>query len=272
MKKIRKIITTTILFILFLALSIYNIKYINPYDFTVREETIKSNKIDSNTNNLIVAYFSDIHYGSFINETHLETIKEKINKFNPDIIIFGGDLFDNSISGDQQSKLCDFLRSLDAKYGKYAVLGDKDLEYLEQSKSILSDTDFRLLDNANEKIYINGSYINIVGLSTNYDINNAFDGVNPNNFTFAISHYPDVVALSDTTKTDYMLSGHSLNGQVYIPLINLFYRPDGAKNYYHGKYKVDNVTLDITGGIGTIKNDIRMFADAEVVIYKLVKN
>lgn len=271
-KKFKRIIISIISIIIFIGLTVYNVKYINPYDFTVRKETIKSSKIDDNTNDLIVAYFSDIHYGTYINEKHLETIKAKINKFKPDIIIFGGDLFDEAISGGQQSTLSEFLRSLDAKYGKYAVLGDKDEEYKEQVKSILSDTDFRLLDNANEKIYVNGSYINIVGLSINYNISNAFDGVNPNNFTICVSHYPDVAALADTSKTDYMLAGHSLNGQVYIPLINLFYRPTGANDYYHGKYKIDNKTLDITGGIGTIKNDIRMFADAEVVIYKLIKN
>lgn len=271
-KKAKKIIISLVSIIIFIVLTFYNVKYINPFDFVVREETIKSSKIDENTNDLIIAYFSDIHYGTYINEEHLETIKSKINKFKPDIIIFGGDLFDEAISGGQQSTLSEFLRSLDAKYGKYAVLGDKDEEYKEQVKSILGDTDFRLLDNANEKIYVNGSYINIVGLSINYNVSNAFDGVNPNNFTICVSHYPDVAALADTAKTDYILAGHSLNGQVYIPLINLFYRTNGAYDYYHGKYKIDNITLDITGGIGTIKNDIRMFADAEVVIYKLIKN
>ncbi len=271
-KKTKRILISLISIIIFIALSFYNIKYINPYDFVVREESIKSSKIDDNSNNLIVAYFSDIHYGSYINEEHLEILKTKLNKFKPDIIIFGGDLFDEAISGGQQSTLSEFLRSLDAKYGKYAVLGDKDEEYIEQVKSILNDTDFRLLDNSNEKIYVKGSYINLVGLSINYDISNAFEGVNPNNFTICVSHYPDIAALADTSKTDYILAGHSLNGQVYIPLINLFYRPNGAIDYYHGKYKIDNITLDITGGIGTIKNDIRMFADAEVVIYKLIKN
>ena len=69
-----------------------------------------------------------------------------------------------------------------------------------------------------------------------------------------------------------MLSGHSLGGQVYIPLINLFYRPEGAINYYHGKYNNGNTILDITNGIGTINKNIRLFADAEIVTYKLKSN
>lgn len=272
MNKKTKRITLIILSILILVgLTIYNITYVNPYDFTVRKETIKSSKIDDNTNGLIIAYFSDIHYGTFINEKHLETIEEKINKFDPDIIIFGGDLFDSALNGNDQSKLSDFLRSLEAKYGKYAILGDKDNEYIEQVKSILTDTDFRILDNQNEKIYVNGSYINLVGLNTNADVTSAYDGVNPSNFTFAISHYPDNLDKVDFTKTDYMLAGHSLNGQVYIPLFNLFYRPKGAENYYHNKYTVNDTRLDITSGIGMIENSIRMFADAEIVIYKLTK-
>lgn len=257
--------------IVVISLSIYNIKYINPYDFTVRKETIKSAKIDDYTDGLIVAYFSDIHYGTFINQDHLNTIEEKINKFDPDIIIFGGDLFDKALNGSEQSQLSNFLRSLNAKYGKYAVLGDIDNEYNQQARSILADTDFRLLDNQSEKIYVNGSYINLVGFSTNADANSAFDGINGNDFTFVISHYPDNLDLVDDTKTDYMLAAHSLNGQVYLPLINLFYRPLGALNYYHGKYSLNDKTLDITGGVGMIKNSIRLFADAEIVIYKLAK-
>ena len=270
-KKLKKILSIILLTITGLLLTIYNIKYINPYDFTVREEIIKSKKIDDNIDGTIIIFFSDLHYGTFINEKHLEIIEEKINKFNPDIIIFGGDLFDFALDGQKQTELSDFLRSLNAKYGKYALLGDLDNEYNKQAESILSNSLFEILDNQNEKIYINGSYINLVGLALNSNSTKALEGLDKNNFTFAISHYPDNFENFDSSNIDYMLAGHSLNGQVYIPLLNYFYRPLGAKRYYHKKYSINNKTLDITGGIGMQNKSIRLFADAEIVVYKLSK-
>lgn len=276
MKKTWKIIIRVLLCIIFILLCAYNITYINTTDIRLREETIKSSKVDANIDGLTIIYFSDLHYDTYTNSVDLSLIKEKIDNVNPDIIIFGGDLIDKAINGNTQSELTNFLRDLNGKYGKYAVLGDKDHELLEQTTSILNEGDFRILTNTNQRIYINGSFIELVGIDSyikgSPDVTSAYEGTNATYYTFAISHCPDIFDSLDLSKTDYVLSGHSLGGQVYIPLINLFYRPSGAMNYYHGKYKTNGVTLDISNGIGTIENDIRMLADAEIVVYKLKSN
>ena len=271
--KTKKIILTIITCLALITLTVYNATKINPKDFTIRKETIVSNKITNDIDNFLIVYFSDLHYKTFIEDEDLETIKTKINSFDPDIVIFGGDLFDNALAGTDLATLNNFLRNIDAKYGKYAVFGDIDNSYHEQINTIFNETGFEVLNNSNEKIYINGSFINLVGINClSPDINLALEGINQNYYTFFISHYPDLISDIDKTKIDYMLSGHSLGGQVYIPLINLFYRPEGALNYYHGKYKNENMTLDITNGIGTINKNIRLFADAEIVVYKLKSN
>ncbi len=270
MPKIKKIIILLLTCIGILLITIYNAKYVNTKDITVRKETLSSDKIDKNLDDLLICYFSDLHYGNYLDDSDLDNIAAKINEFNPDIIIFGGDLIDNPISGDKQTKLNNFLRSLNSKYGKYAILGDKDNEYLSQVTTIYNECDFRLLDNAFERIYVDGSYINIVGINCNNpNYTSAYEGQNAIYYTIAITHYPDLADNLTSANTDYILSGHSLGGGVYIPLINLFNRPTGAMNYYKGKNTVNSMTLDISNGLGTIKNDARLFADAEIVIYKL---
>ena len=275
MSKTKKIIILILAILICIGLTIYNAIFINTKDITVRKETITSNKIDSNIDGLIIAYFSDLHYGTFLDDEDLDNIENKINNFSPDIVIFGGDLFDEALDGEKTAKLENFLRNINAKYGKYAVLGDKDNNYYDQVNSIYNECDFRLLNNTNEKIYLNGSYINLVGVDSsvngNPNVSSAYDGINSTHYTVAITHCPDETNSLTSSLTDYILAGHSLGGQVYIPLINLFYRPSGATSYYHGKDDVDGVTLDITNGLGTIENDIRLNADAEIVIYKLKK-
>lgn len=276
MKKTWKIIIRILLVILFILLCVYNVTVVNTKDITVRKETIKSGKIDSNIDGLLVAYFADLHYGTYTNIDDVQVIVNKLEDIKPDIIIFGGDLIDKAIDGNSQSELTSLLKSLNAKYGKYAVLGDKDHYLSEQVTSILEESDFRILTNANQRIYVDNSFIELVGIDSSVmgspDVSTAYDGSNASYYTFVISHCPDIFDSLDLSKIDYVLCGHSLGGQVYFPLINFFYRPSGALNYYHGKYKSNNVTLDITSGVGTIENDIRMFADAEIVIYKLKSN
>ncbi len=270
MSKIKKIILILLISLITLLVTIYNAKYVNTKDIIARKETLTSDKIDNNLNNLLICYFTDLHYGTYLDDEDLDNIAEKINEFNPDLIIFGGDLIDNAISGSKQTKLNNFLRSLNSKYGKYAVLGDKDNEYLSQVKTIYNECDFRLLDNAFERIYVNGSYINIVGINCNSpNLTSAYDGQNSIYYTIAISHYPDISDDLTSANTDYILAGHSLGGGVYLPLINLFNRPSGAMNHYKGKSTVNSMTLDISSGLGTTKNDARLLADAEIVIYKL---
>ena len=66
-----------------------------------------------------------------------------------------------------------------------------------------------------------------------------------------------------------MLSGHSLGGQIYLPIISLFTRNEGCKKYYTGKITKNGKTLDITNGVGRIHNNARFLADSEIVLYRL---
>ena len=264
---------TLLSILIVLALLLINAFMINPHQIQVREEVIKSTKIDDKADGLLIAFFSDLHYGHNFKEDDLDKLVSKMNAFSPDIIIFGGDLLSDMESGDLEV-LKEGLGSLKAGYGKYAVLGDKDV-LNAQSEDILRETNFTILQNKNEKIYVDGAFINIVGVdpSVNGDPDTviAYEGVNPVYYTFAVSHCPDIASTLQLDKTDYILSGHSLGGPVYLPVINYFYRPLGAEKWFHGKNWVSGTKLDISNGAGTINKDIRLFADAEIVLYKLKK-
>ena len=267
MKRKKTYIITGIICVLILALILISAFTVNSHIIKVREETLKSEKIDKNLDGLIIAYFSDLNYGNNLTEKDIEVVKTNINKFNPDLIIFGGDLISNKCN--DTSALVDFLDELDASIGKYAVLGEQDVNN-ENLLDIYKQANFNIINN-NETIFYNYSYINLVGIKPTLDENilNYIDGVNSNYYTIAISHYPDLAKQLKDTDVDYILSGHSLGGQIYIPLINYLYRPIGAKTYLKGKHQITNATLDISNGLGTIDKDVRLFAKPEVVIYKL---
>ena len=84
-----------------------------------------------------------------------------------------------------------------------------------------------------------------------------------------LCHTPDTVNEVPKDLTDYFLAGHSLGGQANF-IFTSFYEPAYATQYLRGKHLIDNTfTLDITNGTGTVNQDVRLFAPAEVVVYTL---
>ena len=264
----RKTLWIILTILITIGLLIYNAIVINPQEVKVREVNIKTNKISKDNEGLIIAYFSDTHYGEFTNKELLEKAIDNINAYEADIVIFGGDLYDGSISPGDKNYLKDLFKSINAKIGKYAISGENDRHNLD-IQELLKNADFRLIDNQISKVYINkNEYINLIGVDEN-NIDTIFENNNSSIFNLVITHYPDNFDKLNKNNCDYVIAGHSLGGQLYIPIINYFYRPDGAKNYYHGIYNKDGLSLDITNGIGMKENKVRLFADSEVVIYRL---
>lgn len=271
MKNKKYLVICIITAVIIIALLLINALVVNPHQLKVREERIKTS--ENNLDSFLIAYFADLHYGKNFKEKDLDGLVNKLNDIKPDILIFGGDLL-SDIEIEDIEYLKEGLSSLYAKYGKFAVLGDEDF-INNEAINILKDCDFTILDNKNEKIYVNGSFINVVGIDPivngNPNIEIAYEGVNHDYYTIVVSHCPDIASSLQFDKTNLILSAHTLGGPVYIPLINYFYRPSGAKVYYKGKNNVKGVTLDITNGVGTKNKDIRLFADAEIVLYKFTK-
>lgn len=256
----------------------YNATQINTKQITVRQEILRSQKIDEDTDGLLIAYFSDLYYGSFIDHEYIDSMANKLNSYHPDLIIFGGDMFESSIANKLVQEDIDYLvhtfKSLNAPLGKFAILGDQDTLNTGVLENIYNQSDFEILSNSNKKIGIDkNSFINIVGInplvSGNPDPALSFTGVNSSAYTLVVSHCPDIFDDLSSYEFDYMLAGHSLGGQIYIPLISLFTRNEGCKKYYTGKITKYGKTMDITNGVGRINNDARFLADAQIVLYTL---
>lgn len=250
----------------------FNVTVINTSTFKVRKETIISDKIDKDLNGLILTYFSDLHYKNESDNKYLEKIVNKINELDSDIVIFGGDLIDSlnkdSISQTSIDILTESFSKINSTYGKYYVLGDCDLDANNTAIKILTNSSFKQIDNNTASVYIDtNSFINLVGINDNTSL---FNEINTAGYTFAISHYPDTFNSIVGYDFDYMLAGHSHGGQIYLPLINKYTRLPGYQLYIKGKTKQNNKTLDITNGLGTTKNNARLFADAEIVVYRLL--
>ena len=256
-------------------LTVYNAREVNTKQLKIREETIPSEKIKDDQNGFLIAYFSDVCYGSYIDEEILQKAGSIIDSYAPDLIIFGGDLLDQSemdVAPETVNMLKEFLSGLDAPFGKFAVMGDRDCNNEDILQEIYDASEFMLLRNESRMIGSDkDDLIVIAGIDPFVQEKPPYTQLlaDDQHFSIVVTHYPDLFLELERCRFDLCLAGHSLGGQIYLPIINLFQREYGCQKYYHGRSKKDGHILDITNGIGRRKTDARLWADAEIVFYNL---
>lgn len=267
-----------IFIIIFYAFFIY-IKYVSTGSIIVKETRITNSTIPSSFNGIKIIHFSDVHYGSNIDINKTKELIEIINKRNPDLVLFSGDLISNNYELDnkEQEALIKELKKINANLGKYAVMGDEDKD---NCATIINQSGFTLLNNSYELIYnknddaiiINGldSYLN-----NNYDIDKSFayfdsETANANIFTISLFHEPDLTDnILNKHKSNLLLAGHSHNGNIRIPYIGSIFKKEGAKKYDQEFYKISGSNLYVSSGIGTQGDGIRLFCKPSVNFFRI---
>ena len=261
-----------IILISFIILLLVYSRFIGTSGIKVKEYKIVNNYITEEYHGLKIVQISDIHYGSTINEKKLKKLVDEINKLNPDIVTFTGDLIDERMEYDKDI-LINNLSNINAKLGKYAINGNHDIA-IDDFNEIIEKSGFKNLNNTYELIYNSNNSIIISGINSNIqdttdlniktkDFNEFISSVAEENkpiYSILLIHEPDYIDNLDLSNYDLILAGHSHGGQVKIPLIGKIYTPPGARKYYKEYYKVQNSDLYISNGIGTSTLKFRLFS------------
>ena len=251
---------------------------VEPKLLKVTEYTLVNEKLPESFNGLKIVQFSDIHFGVSTGEKEMNQVIDKINYLKPDILVFTGDLFDDSINltTSDMEYLTSALSKLNANIVKLAVKGDED--YLDENSftDIFTKANFKILESENMPIYYESDtpiYISCISSITKnkYDLTNAFKKENTNNLQIFLVHEP-VIFDDVQNETDFVLSGHSLGGLIRLPFINGVYKESNTGDYQKGIYKQKNSTLIVNGGIGTQKISARFNNIPEINLYRLYNN
>lgn len=276
MKKILYFILGSLVFIFIVLL--YS-RFIGTTSLNINEIVINTN-IEESYDGLKIIHFTDLHYKKIITEDRVKRLIKEINRTNPDLILFTGDLLDNlyEMTNTDTNFLIKEFSKLEAKYGKYAILGDQDYKEKEIVTNIYIQSDFIILNNTSTIIYNeNNDKINLVGMGSYLENDFNIDNLNitdNNLYKIILIHEPDMI---DKIKERYpdpslILAGHSINGSVNIPGIKKVLLPDGAIKYYDTYYKLDNTDIYISNGIGVNNLNFRLFNTPSFNLYRLNKN
>lgn len=242
----------------------------------IQKEIITAQHIPPSFHNFKIVQFSDTHLGFHYSVKQLSHLIETINRQNPDLLVFTGDLVDKPNSYQHFSQLEEKLSLLHAPFGKYWIYGNHDHGGYgtEIIKEVMSNSGFTLLQNSHTVIEKDLDRIILAGIDDlmlgKPDIDTALIQVNPDLFTMLLVHEPDFADITANYPVDVQLSGHSHGGQVRLPFIGHVYTPLYAERYVQGKYRIhDSFTLFVNSGIGTTRLPYRFLCRPEIHVFSL---
>ena len=205
-----------------------------------------------------------------------KSIANKLNKENPEAIIFTGDTISRR---NNLPVLKEFLDLLDSKTLKIVILGNK--EY----SSKMSITDFtQLFKEYNGHVLVNENYrftknnrtVNLLGIDDlmggNPDYRKAITNIDKDLETIVLNHCPeyrdsiDRINEQEKVNIKLILSGHTHGGQITF-FGNELYKPGGSGRYLRGWYENDQSLMYVSKGVGTTILPIRFGARAEATIF-----
>ena len=247
-----------------------------PAIITVTDAELAFDNLPDPAEGLRIAHFTDTHFGFDYTVGRFEKAVQKMNEFSPHIVVFTGDLFEEYMKYESDGPgIIEALSSINAVYGKYAVLGNHDYGREAQAHSIetLEAGGFTVL--LNESIELERFGIAVTGVDEilfgkggDYD----FDRLPEDRFNIVLCHEPDIFKDLAASNVDLMLAGHTHGGQIRVPGIGEIILPAMGKLYPMGEYSLENARgsqLFVSRGLGTSTLPLRLFCPPEVALLTL---
>ena len=170
-----------------------------------------------------IIQLSDIHIGGLIDKKFINSLVNKVNLLNADIVVITGDLVDTKLEFAKAA--LDELKNLQSKFGTYFIVGNH--EYFHGVQPIIdyvNSLGIKTLENENvyigskdEGFYLCGVYDRFGNRYGSYkpDITKALENTT-NHPTVLLAHQPKFVdEIENTAGIDLVLCGHTHGGQIF---------------------------------------------------------
>lgn len=244
--------------------------YINNLTPRVEKIEIKLDKPLKGTTTIVAV--SDLHLGYGTGKEKLKKFVKMINEENPDLIIIGGDLIDNSLVPLYNEKMDEELRELRAPMGIYMAPGNHEyISGIEESFRFLERTPIRML--ADSVVTLpNGlqlilrddkhrdrdskSYSSLEYLMAKVDKGRA---------SFLVEHQPIQLSQIDEKEIDIVFCGHTHHGQIWPGNI----ATDIIFEQSHGYRKWNHSHIVVSSGLSLWGPPIRIGTKSDMIVFKV---
>lgn len=240
-----------------------------------------------------IIHISDIHSGSFTDKEAVMKGVQKILHEKPDIILFTGDLVNNT--APEMEDYMDVFDKLKAPMGVYSTLGNHDYgdyvqwdspeqkaQNLERLKQVHGELGWRLLMNEHVVLEKEGQQIALLGIENwsakarfpKYgDLQKAYAGSADYAFKILMSHDPShwrAEVMEKYPDIDLMLAGHTHGMQFGVEIPGLKWSPvQYVYNEWAGLYEKGRQKLYVNRGFGFIGYPGRVGILPEITLIEL---
>ena len=269
--------------------------YKGKYNFKVLKYNLEFDDLPDAFDGYRITQISDIHSGSFDNRKMIEYGVSLINKQKSDTILFTGDMVNNKT--EEMKPWADLFATLEAKDGKYAVLGNHDYgdyipweteelksQNLQDLKDLQKKMGFDLLLNEHRYLAKGNDKIALVGVE-NWgkggfkkagDLQKAVSQISDTDFKILMSHDPshwELEVVPDKKHFHLTLSGHTHGMQFGIEIPGWIKWSPVKWRYKHwaGIYKEKGQYINVNRGFGFLGYPGRVGIWPEITVITLKK-
>ncbi|AQQ55310.1 metallophosphoesterase [Planococcus lenghuensis] len=286
------------LFILgLLLIGIFLFIWINNKWIVVSEYTINSSDMPAAFDGVRIVHLSDLQRTSF-GKKQLPVL-EKVAAAEPDAIFITGDLVD--ADRFKLEPVLTLLNGLSEISDVYFVTGNQEIskDRAEEVLSALKRTEITILENEKAKwnregetVYIAGIHDPLMDISTYdplIDVNFRNQEIEyskrardytresleevpfTDDFTFLLTHRPEMIEEYAETPADLVFAGHAHGGQIRIPGIGGLFAPGQGffPELTEGVHEFGDIRLVITRGLGNSSFPLRINNRPEVTVVTL---
>jgi predicted MPP superfamily phosphohydrolase len=264
------------------------------YNYKVLKYQLTFKDLPAAFDGFTITQISDIHSGSFTNKEKIKYGVELINQQKSDIMLFTGDIVNNK--ADEMDNWMDVFDKLEAKEGKYSILGNHDYgDYMDWDNAQDKKDNFQKVKDIHQKIgfdllldehrYLekDGQKIALLGVE-NWgkgfnqagDLQRAAAGVQQEDFKILMSHDPshwEEKVKKDSFNYQLTLSGHTHGLQMGIEIPGWFKWSPSKYVYkqWAGLYEEAGRFINVNRGFGYHAFPGRVGIWPEITVIELKK-
>lgn len=256
--------------VILIACAIIVYGYFNASDIQVTEYSVDVDRKAGDLDKLKLVFISDTHIGTTVKKKEIDFIVDKVNSIKPDIVCFGGDIFDEGTSTRLMEYTRDAFSNINSLYGSYYITGNHEyyMGNMDDGVKYIEDAGINVLMDKYEFIgnsfYIAGRIDRSSQRSTGEErktVGEIMDGADMKYPVILLDHQPVGIAEAENAGVDLQLSGHTHSGQIF-PL-NFITSISNDLNY--GYLKKSDFNIIVSSGCGTWGIPVRIGSSSEIV-------
>ena len=232
------------------------------FQMQLREWDVAIPNLPEALDGLQIVQISDLHIAPCFQRRFFEAVVDACQGWTADLIVMTGDL----VEVDETIRWVEpLLRPLDARLGKFAILGNHDNEHQPQAiAGELGRAGFEMLEGRWTTLDLEGTTLAIGGTSAPWGPAFAASDVPQADFHILLSHSPDLFYKAQRWGVDLMLSGHNHGGQIRFPFVGPVFMPSRySRRFDRGFFRQNGTLLYVNEGVGG-KHPVRYGCPPEV--------